>query len=1185
MLFAPIDRIVPDLPSVLGWSDTPANRFGRSAAAVLVLIFATTRMDPSASAVDVSNLSKTVAPPDIAQASDEAKDAMSGIRIGTNWKIGLFAAEPEVANVVAFDVDNQGRFFVCETFRQNRGVTDNRGHDETWLLADLASETVQDRIDYHKRLLGDGANAYAQQEDRVRQLIDADGDGRADRGTVFAGGFNAIEEGTGAGVLSHRGQVYYTCIPKLWKFTDTDNDGVADERQVLSNGYGVRVAFRGHDMHGPIVGYDGRLYFTIGDRGFYVVNREGKILANPAEGAMFRCELDGSDLTVHAHGLRNPQEIAFNDIGDWFTVDNNSDSGDKARIVHLLEGGDSGWRMHYQYLPDRGPFNRQRIWEPHHNERPAHLVPPVANFTDGPAGLAYYPGTGFGDELKNQFLICDFRGGSSNSGIRSFELDTDGAFYKLGKNDQPIWNVLATDVAFGPGGELFVSDWVDGWDGLGKGRIYRITDPKNHADPIVQEVKTLLAGDVTQRSVDELVSQTRHVDRRVRLAAQWELAIRGEADALISIMKPVASNAGDKTVAAESVSAQTRYRLHGFWGAEHAARRDKSVRDRVVAAARSYLSDPDGVIRAAACALLGDQKDRDSIVPITRLVDDKNARVAYFASMSLADLIQANVSSIDDPQVADAMRAVVGLAERNANSDPAIRHAAIWFLRQSIAGPTIATLANHPSVDVRRVAVAALRGQLSEQVSDFLHDESALVVTEAAMAIHDEPIPVAEDRLVGLLQSKDLPLDSEALLRRVLSTAFQIGTPQTAAAVAGFAASDLSPKWARIEALDLLADWADPDPRCRVTNEYRPLPPRPKPDTRPSPDKAVDPNEPVAKAALSARIDELMLASEEVREKVIDVASQLGIAKIAPSVIARFENQSARPEARASALIALGRLQPKTAIELAKKIDLQQPFKIILASLEILGRRDPAGAVDRLIAATQSPSLSVRGLAWDLLAENPSPVGVEAINQGFQAYLSNNLSTDVRLNVAEAVRKRLPATSIDQLVDYQANLQSTEPLAKWFDSLHGGDPETGKAIFFGKTELSCVRCHQVDRAGGEVGPKLTSIGKQLDRRTLLESICLPDARIAEGFETAVIADEDGQVFTGIVAGENSETIELIAADGTRHLIEKEWIIARKKGKSSMPTGLVDQMTPRELRDLVAYLASLQVTERTASDVE
>ena len=201
--------------------------------------------------------------PEIAEASDEAEQAMAAIRLPDRWQIQLFAAEPDVANVVAFDIDHRGRLFVCESYRQNRGVTDNRAHDERWLLADLAAKTVQDRIDYHKELLGEGAITYAQHDDRVRRLEDSDGDGVVDRSYVLANGFNRIEEGTGAGVLARGDAVYYTCIPKLWKLVDKDDDGSADERVVLSDGYGVRVAFRGHDMHGLVIGPDGRLYFSI----------------------------------------------------------------------------------------------------------------------------------------------------------------------------------------------------------------------------------------------------------------------------------------------------------------------------------------------------------------------------------------------------------------------------------------------------------------------------------------------------------------------------------------------------------------------------------------------------------------------------------------------------------------------------------------------------------------------------------------------------------------------------------------------------------------------------------------------------------------------------------------------------------------------------------------------------------
>ena len=68
--------------------------------------------------------------PDVAEASSEGVESMAGIRIPTDWEIQLYAAEPDLANVVAFDIDNRGRVYVCETFRQNRGVTDNRAHDD-----------------------------------------------------------------------------------------------------------------------------------------------------------------------------------------------------------------------------------------------------------------------------------------------------------------------------------------------------------------------------------------------------------------------------------------------------------------------------------------------------------------------------------------------------------------------------------------------------------------------------------------------------------------------------------------------------------------------------------------------------------------------------------------------------------------------------------------------------------------------------------------------------------------------------------------------------------------------------------------------------------------------------------------------------------------------------------------------
>ncbi len=244
--------------------------------------------------------------PPLAEASDEGETAIGSFQFPSSMRCNLFAAEPMFANPVAFSFDRFGRVFVCESYRQNKGVTDNRGHDDKWLNADLAAMNVQDRIRYHRELLGKEAAEYERFDDLIRVLIDRDGDNKADDSKIFVSGFNGIEEGTGAGVLVRDDMVYYTNIPKLWGFKDTNNDLVADERIVLSDGYGVRVAFRGHDMHGLIIGPDGRLYFSIGDRGYSIETPNGRF-QDPESGAVFRCELDGSNLEIFATGLRNPK--------------------------------------------------------------------------------------------------------------------------------------------------------------------------------------------------------------------------------------------------------------------------------------------------------------------------------------------------------------------------------------------------------------------------------------------------------------------------------------------------------------------------------------------------------------------------------------------------------------------------------------------------------------------------------------------------------------------------------------------------------------------------------------------------------------------------------------------------------------------------------------------------------------
>ncbi|MDB4331526.1 HEAT repeat domain-containing protein [bacterium] len=1080
--------------------------------------------------------------PEVAAASSEGEEAMRAIRIPEGWQIQLFASEPDVANVVAFDIDHLGRMIVCETFRQNQGVTDNRGHDDTWLLADLAAETVQDRIDYHKRLLGDAAAAYTQHDDRLRRLEDADQDGVADSSVLLASGFNHLEEGTGAGVLAHQNNIYYTCIPKLWKLIDHDNDGTIDDRISMADGFGVRVAFRGHDLHGLVLGPDGRLYFSIGDRGYHVTTAEGSVLNNPVSGAVFRCELNGSNLEVYASGLRNPQELAFNDAGDFFTVDNNSDSGDQARVVHLLEGGDSGWRMYYQYLPDRGPFNRENIWKPFHQEQPAYIVPPVANFTDGPSGLAYYPGTGFGDYFKDKFLICDFRGGPANSGVRSFRVEPDGAFYRFAENADPIWRVLATDIGFGTDGSLYLSDWVDGWDGLGKGRIYKVAHPEFTKSQIVQEVQQRLADGFEQQDVSSLLVELSHVDRRIRLGAQWELASRKDWRSFATLVRDEKSG--------------RLARLHAIWGVDQIARQDEATLASIHDLIRPLLDDTDPYIRAAAAKFAGERLDAKAIEKLRDRLTDESARVRFFSLLSLGKLKDS-----------DSLPAIIQVISEANDQDPALRHAGVMALSLTQSAERLEKFKNHPSEAVRRAVVVSMRRLKSTSLVSYLDDPSSLVALEAARAIYDLPIPAAMPGLGATLNK--IPREVE-YQRRSLNANYRIGTPEAAKRIAEFAASALAPTEMRSEALQLLEDWDPDDPRDRVLNDYRPLPSRSVSD---------------AVAALNPNLESLMVSGSEIREESIRVASQLGIQGIAPMLETRVKDESLDSFARAGALDALVRLDPKKAVALASDVKSVPPSDLLISALRVLAKYDEQKSLERLITATRSRNTRVRQLAWDLLAEISDEKAVDAIRDGVQSYLSGDLSADVWLNVLEASTGRLDAELQSQLADYQIKLAREDQLGPWLHALSGGDASQGEKLFFEATKLSCLRCHQVGRSGGQVGPDLTTIGASKDRRYLLESICLPNSVVARGFETSVILTDEGRTISGIVKEETEEGVDLLQSDGTLVRVPIDQIEARRQGKSSMPDDLVEKLTDRQLRDLVAYLASLQQDLRGADEVE
>ena len=169
---------------------------------------------------------------DLPDGTEAATRQTAAFRVPAGMTVDLFAAEPKLASPVAIGLDEHNRVFVAEEYRFNLGTEENR--TRPFLLEDdLQLQTTEDRLRMYEKWatkFEGGMEWFKKTADQVRLVEDTDGDGRADRSTVFAPGFNGTLDGMAAGVMATDGDVFFTCIPNLWRLRDTNGDGVADER-------------------------------------------------------------------------------------------------------------------------------------------------------------------------------------------------------------------------------------------------------------------------------------------------------------------------------------------------------------------------------------------------------------------------------------------------------------------------------------------------------------------------------------------------------------------------------------------------------------------------------------------------------------------------------------------------------------------------------------------------------------------------------------------------------------------------------------------------------------------------------------------------------------------------------------------------------------------------------------------
>src|SRR5690242_8579292 len=290
-----------------------------------------------------------------ASSTNPAPTGLAAIHVPPGFKVEKVAGANLLSYPMMGTIDDRGRLFLSET----SGNT-------------LTTEQMAAKPDYV-----------------VRMLEDTDGDGGYDRSTVFADKLTLP-----AGAVWYRGSLYVAAPPDLIRLTDTDGDGVADQREVIVTGW--HLSSNAASLHGPFFGPDGWLYLTDGRHGFDIKAKDGREFHGQAS-RIWRVRPDGTGLEwVSGGGFDNPVELVFLPTGETFgtmTYFQDPRDGQRDAIMHWVWGG-----VYPKPYPVVSEFKRT-----------GDLMPVMTKFARiAPAGLEIYRGTSFGPAFQGNFFSAQF---------------------------------------------------------------------------------------------------------------------------------------------------------------------------------------------------------------------------------------------------------------------------------------------------------------------------------------------------------------------------------------------------------------------------------------------------------------------------------------------------------------------------------------------------------------------------------------------------------------------------------------------------------------------------------------------------------------------------------------------------------------------------------------------------------
>jgi putative heme-binding domain-containing protein len=399
----------------------------------------------------------------------DPKAELESFQIAEGFEVTLFASEPMVVKPIQMNWDADGRL---------------------WVVSSTA---------YPHLKTGEEAN------DKIYVLEDTDGDGKADKSTIFAEGLL-----TPTGILPGDGGVYVANSTEILHFTDTDGDGKADTKRVILKGFGT--ADTHHLIHTFRWGPEGKLYFNQSIYIYSHVETPGGVKRLEG-GGVWQLQPKTLDLNIYAKGLINPWGLQFDRWGQSFLTDGAGNEG----INYAFPGA--------TFVTSPGA---ERIIRGLNPGQPKH------------SGLEVVSGRHVPEAWLGSLIANDFRANR----INRFRLEERGSGYASKQVEDVLWTdhvaFRPVDILMGPEGAMYVADWYNPIIQHGEvdfhdprrdqqhGRIWRIT-AKNR--PLVKKPQLRTA------SVQELLDALKLPENWTRAQARQVLKERGAKEVMPLLQK------------------------------------------------------------------------------------------------------------------------------------------------------------------------------------------------------------------------------------------------------------------------------------------------------------------------------------------------------------------------------------------------------------------------------------------------------------------------------------------------------------------------------------------------------------------------------------------------------------------------------------------------------------------------